>query len=166
MTKNTVSEIEPDGYHKSFFDAPREWVWKAWTDPKYVMQWWGPKDFTAPVCQMDFFALEENLLFCMRAPDGQECWNAVEYHEIVPQEKIVSSMYFSDSKGNKVGPAELGIEHEAIDGAYDVTIFEDLGNGQTKLTHSEMNPWRARKIAVNWRAGTRYSIKLPRLLRS
>ena len=32
------------------------------------------------------------------------------------------------------GYAGLGIEHEAIDGAYDVTIFEDLGNGQTKLT--------------------------------
>jgi hypothetical protein len=54
--------------------------------------------------------------------------------EIVLHEKIVSSMYFSDSKGNKVEPAELGIEHEAIDGAYDVTIFEDLGNGQTKPT--------------------------------
>lgn len=43
-------------------------------------------------------------------------------------------MYFSDAKGNKVDPAQLGIEHEAIDGAYDVTVFEDLGNGQTKLT--------------------------------
>ena len=32
------------------FDAPRELVWKAWTDPKYVMQWWGPKGCTAPVC--------------------------------------------------------------------------------------------------------------------
>jgi len=60
---------------------------------------------------------------------------------------------------------EYGIEHEAIDGAYDVTIFEDLGNGQTKLTFIGMNPWRARKIAVKWRAGTRYSINLLRLLR-
>src|SRR5690349_9741261 len=66
--------------------------------------------------------------------DGQEFWNSVEYHEIVPHEKIVSLMYFSDSKGNKIDPAQLGIEHEAIEGAYDVTIFEDLGNGQTKLT--------------------------------
>ena len=41
---------------------------------------------------------------------------------------------FSDSKGNKVDPATLGIEHEAIDGAFDVTLFEDLGNGRTKLT--------------------------------
>jgi hypothetical protein len=43
-------------------------------------------------------------------------------------------MYFSDSKGNKVDPAQLGIEHEAIEGAHDVTLFEDLGDGRTKLT--------------------------------
>ncbi len=71
----------------------------------------------------------------MRTPDGQDFWNAVEYHEIVPHEKIVSSMYFSDAKGNKVDPAHYGIEHEAIEDAFDVTLFEELGNGQTKLTH-------------------------------
>ena len=43
-------------------------------------------------------------------------------------------MYFSDSKGNKVEPEEYGIEHEAIDDAHDVVIFEDFGNGQTKVT--------------------------------
>jgi uncharacterized protein YndB with AHSA1/START domain len=76
---------------------------------------------------------------------GPPAWNAVEYHEIVLHEKIVFSMYFSDSKGNKVEPAELGIEHEAIDGAYDVTIFEDLGNGQTKLTHIGNEPMESAK---------------------
>jgi len=125
-------------------DAPRELVWKAWTDPKYVMQWWGPKDFTAPVCQMDFRVGGKSLL-CMKAPDGQEFWNAVEYHEIVLHEKIVSLMYFSDSTGNKVGAAELGIEHEALDGAYDVTLFEDLGNGQTKLTLIGNEPMESAK---------------------
>jgi len=38
------------------------------------------------------------------------------------------------SKGNRVEPAQYGIEHEAIDDAHDVVIFEDFGNGQTKLT--------------------------------
>jgi uncharacterized protein YndB with AHSA1/START domain len=70
----------------------------------------------------------------MRTPDGQEGWNAGEYHEIVPYEKIVSSMYFSDSKGNRVDPSQYGIEQEALEGAYDVVLFEDIGNGQTKLT--------------------------------
>ncbi len=115
------------------FDAPRELVWKAWTDPKYVKQWWGPKGFTAPFCEMDFRE-GGKFLFCMRAPDGQEFWNAGEYHEIVLHEKIVSSMYFSDSKGNRVEAAQLGIEHEAIENVHDVILFEDIGNGQTKLT--------------------------------
>ena len=132
MTENAANEIERMVVTR-VFDAPRELVWKAWTDPKYVMQWWGPTGFTSPVCHMDF-RVGGKSLFCMKAPDGQEFWNAVEYHEIVPPEKIVSSMYFADAQGNKVEPEAYGIEHEAIEGAHDVTLFEDLGNGRTKLT--------------------------------
>ena len=132
MTNNKVNEPERMVVTR-VFDAPRELVWKAWTEPKYVMQWWGPKGFTCPACEIDFRVGGKSLL-CMKTPDGQEGWNAVEYHEIVLHEKIVSSMYFSDSKGNKIEPEELGIEDAAIDGAYDVTLFEDLGNGQTRLT--------------------------------
>ena len=144
MTKNTVSEIERMVVTR-VFDAPRELVWKAWTDPKYIMQWWGPKGFTAPVCQMDF-RVGGKLLCCMNAPDGQFCgWNAVEYHEIVPHEKIVSSMYFSDAEGNKIDPEQLGIDQQAIEGAYDVTLFEDLGNGKTKLTYIGNEPMESAK---------------------
>ncbi|HEX8816282.1 MAG TPA: SRPBCC domain-containing protein [Terriglobales bacterium] len=132
MAESTVNEIERLVVTR-VFDAPRELVWKAWTDPKYVKQWWGPKGFTAPFCQMDF-RVGGKFLYCMRTPDGQEGWTAGEYYEIVPQEKIVSSMYFSDSEGNKMEAAELGSEHEAIEGARDTILFEDLGNGQTKVT--------------------------------
>ena len=116
------------------FDAPREIVWKAWTDPQYVMQWWGPKGFTAPVCRMDF-RVGGKFLCCMRSPEGQEFWNGGEYHEIVPQEKIVSSLYFADKDGNKVEPEHYGMTHEALADEHDVVLFEDLGNGQTRLTY-------------------------------
>ncbi|MGC1105128.1 MAG: SRPBCC domain-containing protein [Candidatus Acidiferrales bacterium] len=132
MTKSTVNEKERMVITR-VFDAPRALVWKAWTDPQYVMQWWGPKGFTAPVCKIDF-RVGGKFLCCMKSPDGQEGWNGGEYHEIVPYEKIVYSLYFADSKGNKVEPAQHGIEHEAIPDARDVVIFEDFGNGQTKLT--------------------------------
>ena len=132
MTNNTVNETERMVITR-VFDAPRELVWKAWTEPEYVMQWWGPKGFTAPFCQMDF-RVGGKFLCCMKSPDGQEFWNGGEYHEIVPHEKIVSSLYFSDEKGNKVDGAHYGIEHEAIEDANDVTLFEDLGNGQTRVT--------------------------------
>ncbi len=151
MVKNTVDEIERMVVTR-VFDAPRALVWKAWTDPKYAMQWWGPKGFTSPCCQMDL-RVGGKFLICMRSPDGQEFWNAGEYHEIVPGEKIVSSMYFSDSKGNKVEAAEYGIEHEAIDHAYDVAIFEDFGDGQTKLTfigNETMESAKASGQAEGW----------------
>src|ERR1700745_2865752 len=114
MTRNTVNETERMVVTR-VFDAPRALVWKAWTDPKYVMQWWGPKGFTAPFCEMDF-RVGGKFLCCMRSPDGQEFWNAVEYYEIVPHEKMVSLMY-----------------------------FEDLGNGQTKLTFIGNEPMESAK---------------------
>jgi len=143
MTKNTVNEIERMVVTR-VFDAPRELVWKAWTDPKYVMQWWGPKGFTSPVCKMDF-RVGGKFHICTTTPDGQEFWHGGEYHEIVPHEKIISSMYFSDSKGNKIDPAQLGIEHEAIEGAHDIILFEDIGNGQTKLTFIGNEPMESAK---------------------
>lgn len=132
MTKNTPNDAERMVITR-IFNAPRELVWKAWTDPQYVMQWWGPKGFTTPFCTMDF-RVGGKFLCCMKSPDGQEFWNAGEYHEIVLHEKIVASMYFADRDGNQVQPAEYGIEHEAIEDAHDVITFEDLGNGQTRLT--------------------------------
>ena len=132
MTRSTASEVERMVITR-VFDAPRELVWKVWTEPKYVMQWWGPTGFTAPACTMDF-RVGGKFLCCMRSPEGQDFWNGGEYHEIVPHEKIVSSLYFSDAAGNKVEPAQYGIEHEAVAGADDTTLFEDLGNGQTKIT--------------------------------
>ena len=79
--------------------------------------------------------------------------------------KIVSSMYFSDAEGNKVEPAHYGIEHEAIDGARDVTMFEDLETAGRDLPSLEMKRWRTLRIAVKLRAGIRYSINSPQWLR-
>ncbi len=68
MTKSTANETERMVVTR-VFDAPRELVWKAWTDPKYVMQWWGPKGFTSPHCEIDF-RVGGKFLCSMRSPDG------------------------------------------------------------------------------------------------
>jgi len=51
------------------FDAPRSLVFKVWTDPKHLAQWWGPKHFTNPLCEMDARA-GGSLRIDMRGPDG------------------------------------------------------------------------------------------------
>lgn len=117
------------------FDAPRDLVWKAWTDPKYVVQWWGPTDFTIPVYRMDF-RVGGKFHYCMKTPDGQEFWGGGEYHEIVPQEKIVFAMYFADADGNKVQPETIGMEHKADADAFDSVLFEDAGGGRTRVTYT------------------------------
>ena len=50
-------------------DAPRELVFKAWTDPKHMAQWWGPRYFTNPICEMDVRP-GGAILIHMRGPDG------------------------------------------------------------------------------------------------
>ena len=70
------------------FDAPRELVFKAWTDPKHVQQWWGPHGFTNPVCEMDV-RTGGAIRIDMRAPDGTIYPNVGRFREIVPPERLV-----------------------------------------------------------------------------
>jgi len=132
MAEKTVADVERMVVER-VFDAPRELVWKAYTNPEYVQQWWGPNGFTSPTCRSDF-RVGGKFLYCMRTPDGQDLWTGGEFHEIIPYEKIVFSMYFSDANGNNISPEQLGIEHEAIEGAHDIVLFEDLGDGRSKIT--------------------------------
>jgi uncharacterized protein YndB with AHSA1/START domain len=70
------------------FDAPRELVWKAWTDPKQLAQWWGPKGFTNPVCELD---VRPGGAICihMRGPDGTVYPTTGVYQEVVEPERLV-----------------------------------------------------------------------------
>jgi uncharacterized protein YndB with AHSA1/START domain len=70
------------------FDAPREMVFKAWTDPKQLQQWWGPTGFTNPVCEWDVRP-GGKIYDVMRAPNGAEYPMGGEFREIVPPEKLV-----------------------------------------------------------------------------
>ncbi|HMI45745.1 MAG TPA: SRPBCC domain-containing protein [Gemmatimonadaceae bacterium] len=72
---------------KRTFDAPRELVWKAWTDVKQAKQWWGPKGFTAPLVELD--NREGGLWRArMRSPDGKDYWQHGVTREIVPPERL------------------------------------------------------------------------------
>jgi uncharacterized protein YndB with AHSA1/START domain len=77
------------------FDAPRELVWKAWTDPKHIAQWWGPKGFTTRVEQMDFRP-GGIWRYVMCSPDGTEYPVNGVFREVVPSERIVATDEFDE----------------------------------------------------------------------
>jgi uncharacterized protein YndB with AHSA1/START domain len=80
------------------YDAPRELVFQAWTDPKHLAQWWGPKGFTNPVCEWD--ARPGGKIYdVMRAPNGDDFPMGGEFREIVPPERLVISCGALDEKG-------------------------------------------------------------------
>jgi len=63
------------------FDAPRDIVWKAWTDPDQIAQWWGPKGFTTTTETMELKP-DGTWRFVMHGPDGRDYRNKIIYIDI------------------------------------------------------------------------------------
>ena len=114
------------------FDAPRELVWRAWTDPEMFTKWWGPKGFTTPHCEIDL-RVGGRLLNCMRSPEGQDYWSTGVYREIVPLERIVCTDSFADEKGNVVPATHYGMTADVPLEMLVTVTFEDL-DGKTRMT--------------------------------
>jgi uncharacterized protein YndB with AHSA1/START domain len=102
------------------FDAPRALVFKAWTDPKQMAQWWGPYGFTNPVCEIDARA-GGAIRIHMRGPDGVVYPMVGTFSEIVPPERLVFTAQAQDHAGTPL-----------LESVTTVT-FEEQG-GKTKLT--------------------------------
>ncbi len=112
------------------FDAPRELVWKCFTDPERMKHWWGPKGFKVFHSKMDL-RQGGSYHYGMESPTGQPMWGKFVYREVVPPEKLVFINSFSDEKGGvtrhpmaPTWPLEM----------LSIFTFEDLGNGKTKFT--------------------------------
>src|SRR5947208_14779951 len=80
-------------------DAPRELVFRMWTDPQHVAKWWGPMGFTNPVCEMDVRA-GGALRIVMRAPDGTEHAMTGTYREVVAPVRLVFTFAAVVGEGN------------------------------------------------------------------
>jgi len=127
------------------FNAPRELVYKVWTDPKHVANWWGPNSFTIPACEIDLRVGGE-YKYIMRSPDGAETPLSGNYLEVVENERIVFKVDTFKQKDRLKMMAEYladpNIDYSTIHSIVTVT-FEDDGD-KTKLTLA----WRFISAAV------------------
>ena len=111
------------------FNAPRELLFKVFTQAEHLVNWWGPKGFKMKVAKVE---LKPNGIFhyCMQSPDGHEMWGKFVYKEIVEPEKLVYIVSFSDEQGNTTRhPMSQTWPLETIT---TLTLTEE--NGKTKLT--------------------------------
>lgn len=101
------------------YDAPRELVFQAWTDPAHLVQWYGPDGFTITIHSMDVRP-GGMWRFIMHGPDGTDYTNRIVYSEVVRPERLVF------------------LHGEDVDddpGAFDVTIRFDDVDGRTRVTN-------------------------------
>ncbi len=79
-------------------DAPRDRMWRVWTEVEHLRQWWGPKGFVVTHCKVDLRP-RGTMHYGLRTPDGHEMWGKFVYREIVKPERLVWINSFSDKDG-------------------------------------------------------------------
>jgi uncharacterized protein YndB with AHSA1/START domain len=130
----------PDLAVTRVFDAPRELVFKAWTEPERLKRWWGPKGFTTPFCAVD---LREGgvFLYCMRSPEGRDFWGRGVFREIVAPERIVLAMSFADAEGYVVPATHYGMSPEwPLETLLTVAFEEEAGKTRVILRYEGVPP--------------------------
>lgn len=102
------------------FDAPRELVFKVWTDPRHVINWWGPRDYPATHMEMDVRPGGAWRGCLVSNETGEELWQRGVFREVEEPERIVFTFAW-DAEG------ERGLETLVT-----VTFVEQ--DGKTKMT--------------------------------
>ncbi|MBA3276626.1 MAG: SRPBCC domain-containing protein [Chloroflexia bacterium] len=104
------------------FDAPRELVFAVWTDPKHMARWFGPRDFTNPVCELDVRP-GGAILIHMRGPDGGIYPMKGAFQEVVPPERLVfTAAAFASEDGAFLLEDTTTVTFTEFDGKTELTM--------------------------------------------
>jgi len=110
-------------------DAPRDKVWKVWTEVEHLRHWWGPKGFAVTHCTVDLRP-GGIMHYCLRMPDGGEMWGKFVYREIRKPERLVCINSFSDKDGGTtVHPMMADWPREML-----TTVSFEEQRGKTRIT--------------------------------
>ena len=108
------------------FDAPRERVWQAFTDPQLIPRWWGPHGTTTKVSEMELRP-GGRWRYVSSAPDREDVEFFGEYLEVAPPDRIRWTFMFDvDGMGPQGGPETMTFEE--LDGRTRVTSIGHMGS--------------------------------------
>jgi uncharacterized protein YndB with AHSA1/START domain len=119
------------------FNAPRELVFKAFTESEHLQNWWGPKGWTFDVSKSD---IRPGGVFhySQKPADGNVMWVKFEYGEIITPEKIIYTSIFSDEEGNTVrAPFNSSWPMETLN---TITFIEDEGKTTLSIIVVPVSP--------------------------
>lgn len=105
------------------FDAPRDLVFRTWTEPAHLARWWGPRNYTNPVCELDARP-GGAVLVRMCAPDGRVAVMTGSFREVVPPERLVLSATVSAPNGTALFEGLITVIFADADGKTMLTVRE------------------------------------------
>ncbi len=127
----TQTDVAADLNLSRIVDAPRDLVFKVWTDAEHFAQWFGPRDVALPFCRIDPRP-GGALHYCHRLRDGTVVWVKGVYRELVAPERLVFAAWFVDASGQPA--AHPMFPDWPLDTIIVTTVtFADL-DGKTRLT--------------------------------
>ena len=103
------------------FDAPRALLWKAWTDPRMMAQWFGPRGFTSSVRELDV-RVGGALRIVMHGPDGNDYPMKGVFREVIAPERLVFTNIAIDMQGNHLLEGETAVTFAEKDGKTTLTL--------------------------------------------
>ncbi len=121
-------------------DAPREKLFRCWTEPALLKQWFVPKPWTIAKAEVDVRPGGSSLIV-MRSPEGQEMPNPGVFLEVVPNERLVLTDAYTSAWVPSAKPFMTAI-----------VTFEDLGGGRTRYT-ARARHWTAEDRATHEKMG-------------
>lgn len=129
------------------FDASRDIVFGAWTNPEQLRHWYAPDG-----CTVEFTTIDPtqggNFHSCIHDPVHGECWVKGTYLEVVLNQKLVFTMVMSDEVGNSVSSVEAGKSEDWPETQITTVTFESIGQ-QTKVTiHQTVSEEEAKKTGA------------------
>jgi uncharacterized protein YndB with AHSA1/START domain len=119
--KAPAEEVQSELHLRRFFAAPRQLVFDAWTKPEMVKEWWGPKGFTIPVCEVDARQGGE-FLIQMKGPDGTLCGMKGRYVEFYPPYRFHYTGTPLDKNGSPACETWTSVYFEEKNGGTEVVV--------------------------------------------
>jgi uncharacterized protein YndB with AHSA1/START domain len=133
-----ATQVQSTAHVVHILRAPVEKAWPYWADAELIKKYWGPKDWHSPLVQHDFQVGGKFILGMQPDKGGDAAYNAGVYKEIIPNQKIVAEMSFSDANGNVLKGKDIPVPGKWPDIITVTFEFKDLGNGTTEVTVTEV----------------------------
>ena len=129
------------------FDAPREVVFQAWTDPEQLKIWYAPDG-----CTIEFKAIEVkqggHFHSCVHDPVHGDCWIKGTYLEVLSPEKLVFTMVMSDEHGNSVDSVDAGKTEDWPQKQITTVSFDLIGRKTRVSIHQTVSEEEAKKTGA------------------